>query len=112
MPAGAWTKQFPAAITVCNTEGTILEMNERSASTFAEDGGSELVGRNLLDCHPEPARAKLKQILEEQLTNCYTIEKNGVKKLIYQAPWYEGEQYMGLVELAIELPAEVPHFIR
>ncbi len=112
MPAGAWTKQFPGSITVCDSKGIILEMNDRSAKTFARDGGSALVGRSLLDCHPEPARAKLKQIMKEQLSNCYTIEKNGVKKLIYQAPWYEGERFMGLVELAIELPAEIPHFIR
>lgn len=112
MQTGAWTKEFPVAITVCNTEGTILEMNDRSAGIFAKDGGRELVGGNVLDCHPAPARSKLKKILDEQLINCYTIEKNGVRKLIYQAPWYEGEQYMGMVELAIELPGEIPHFIR
>ena len=45
------------------------------------------------------------------MTNCYTIEKNGRRKLIYQAPWYEGGRYMGLVELAIELPGERCHIL-
>jgi hypothetical protein len=27
-----------------------------------------------------------------------------------RALWHEGGQYLGLVELAIELPKEVPHF--
>jgi PAS domain-containing protein len=105
-------KEFPASIMVCNAEGVILEMNDRACETYSKDGGRDLVGRNVLDCHPEPARSKLRRILEERLTNCYTIEKNGVKKLIYQTPWCEGEQYMGLVELAIELPKEIPHFSR
>jgi hypothetical protein len=112
MQAGAWMKEFPASIMVCNTGGVILEMNDRACETYSKDGGRDLVGQSVLDCHPEPARSRLKKILDEQLTNCYTIEKNGARKLIYQAPWYEGEQYMGLVELAIELPGEVSHFIR
>ena len=44
--------------------------------------------------------------------NVYTIEKHGIKKLIYQAPWYRDGEFAGLVELAIELPAELPHFVR
>ncbi len=112
MQAGAWMKEMKVSITVCDAGGVILEMNDRACETFAKDGGGDLVGQSVLDCHPEPARSKLKQILDEGLTNCYTIEKNGARKLIYQAPWYEGGRYMGLVELAIELPGEVPHFIR
>jgi len=51
-------------------------------------------------------------LLESGTTNVYTIEKQGVKKLIYQAPWYCDGQYSGLVELSIELPPDLPHFIR
>jgi hypothetical protein len=112
MQAGAWIKEFPAAITVCDAGGVILEMNDRASETFAKDGGRDLVGQGVLDCHPEPARSKLLRILEEGSTNCYTTEKDGVKKLIFQTPWYEGGQYMGLVELAIQLPKDVPNFIR
>jgi hypothetical protein len=42
----------------------------------------------------------------------YTIEKNGVRKLIFQAPWFQDGKYAGLVELALEIPAEMPHFVR
>ena len=31
--------------------------------------------------------------------NVYTIEKGGRKKLIFQAPWFEGGAFAGLVEL-------------
>jgi hypothetical protein len=41
-----------------------------------------------------------------------TIEKAGKKKLIYQTPWHTEGEYRGFVELSLELPAEMPHFVR
>ena len=35
-----------------------------------------------------------------------------MRKLIYQAPWYEGEEVSGLVEFSLEIPEEMPHYIR
>jgi transcriptional regulator with PAS, ATPase and Fis domain len=107
-----WIREFPASITICDRDGVLLEMNDRAAEVFEADGGRDLIGTNLLDCHPEPARSKTQTMLESQATNIYTIEKQGVKKLIYQAPWYVDGEFAGLVELAIELPANLPHFVR
>lgn len=107
-----WCKEFPAAMTVCDKDGIILQMNDKSLQTFAKDGGEKLLGSNVLDCHPEPSRSKLKKMLESGQTNCYTIEKNGVKKMIYQAPWYQGGQYKGFVEISLEIPFTMPHFVR
>jgi hypothetical protein len=112
MTMGAWIREFAAAITVCDADGIILEMNERACATFAKDGGAALVGTSLYACHPEPARTKLEGLLKSGRPNCYTIEKGGVKKLIYQSPWYEGGRYRGVVEISIPLPAEIPHFVR
>ncbi len=107
-----WTQQFPAAITVCDAQGMILYMNDKSAQTFAKDGGAALIGSSLLDCHPEPARSKLQSLLEAPRTNVYSIEKNGVHKLIFQSPWYQDGQFAGLVELSLEIPNPLPHFVR
>jgi transcriptional regulator with PAS, ATPase and Fis domain len=112
MTRHAWVREFPAAFTVCNSGGTIIEMNAKAVQTFAKDGGQNLVGRNVLDCHPEPARAKLKAIMETQKTNVYTIEKAGIKKLVYQAPWYTDGKYAGVVEISLEIPFDLPHFSR
>ena len=103
-----YMKELNVAITVCDKEGKILQMNDKSQKTNHGD----LVGQNVLDCHPEPARTKLVQLMEERATNAYTIEKNGVKKLIYQTPWYENGEFMGLVEFSLEIPFEMPHYIR
>jgi len=45
-------------------------------------------------------------------TNVYTIEKAGIKKMIYQTPWYQNGKVAGLVEISIEIPFDMPHFIR
>ena len=112
MKHGDWIQEFPAAITVCDANGVILAMNEKSIATFAEDGGKNLIGRNLLDCHTEPARTKVSELLESKSSNVYTIEKGGIKKLIYQSPWYSLGKYAGFVELSLPIPSEMPHFIR
>jgi transcriptional regulator with PAS, ATPase and Fis domain len=107
-----WVQEFAGAVTVCDPEGTILEMNEKSARSFQDQGGKALIGTNMLDCHPEPARTKTRELLDSRRTNAYTIEKRGQKKLVYQAPWFQDGQYRGFIELVLEIPSEMPHFIR
>lgn len=107
-----WVKEFPAAITVCDEQGIILEMNDKAARSYEADGGRKLIGSDVLACHPEPARTKTEQLLAARQKNVYTIEKNGIKKLIYQSPWYRNGQYAGFVELSLEIPFDLPHFIR
>jgi len=107
-----WTKEFPASITVCDADGKIIEMNDISRETFKKDGGKKLIGQNLMDCHPEPAKSKLIELLETKKKNVYTIEKDGKKKLILHSPWFEKGIYKGIVELSLEIPFEIPHFIR
>ena len=107
-----WLKEFPGAVTVCDRHGVVLEMNDRAVETFKDDGGAALVGRNLLDCHPEPSRSKLAALLASGARNVYTIEKRGFRKLIYQSPWYRDGSYAGFVEFSLEIPADMPHFIR
>jgi transcriptional regulator with PAS, ATPase and Fis domain len=107
-----WIKEFPAAVTVCDADGIILEMNDKAAKTFEKDGGRNLIGCNMLDCHPEQARPKTEALLAARQKNVYTIEKNGIKKLIYQSPWYRDGEYAGFVELSLEIPFQLPHFVR
>jgi transcriptional regulator with PAS, ATPase and Fis domain len=107
-----WLEGIDVAVTVCDREGIIVHMNDKAVRTFAADGGRALLGKNLWDCHPEPAREKIRRMLETQASNSYTIEKNGVKKLIYQTPWYENGACRGLVEFSLVIPASLPHFVR
>lgn len=105
-------KDFPGSVTVCDPDGVILAMNDRAAEAYEADGGYSLIGLNMLACHPEPARSRTAELLASQQNNIYTVEKNGIKKLVYQSPWYKEGQYAGFVELLLEIPFELPHFVR
>ena len=107
-----WASEFPAAITVCDEHGILVAMNDRAADTLEADGGRALIGKSILDCHPGPARTKTEAMLQSQEKNVYTMEKNGIKKLIFQSPWYRQGRFAGLVELDLEIPADLPHFVR
>ena len=100
------------AVTVCAKDGTILDMNRKSKKTFLKPGMPDIIGNNVLDCHPEPARSLLADMLENPRTNVYTVEKEGVKKLIFQCPWYDGEEYAGFMELSMVLPENIPNRVR
>ena len=107
-----WAKSLPAAITVTDAEARIIYMNEKSASTFKNDGGSPLIGKSLYDCHNPNSISIIRNLIENGGTNTYTIEKNGIRKLIYQSAWLNEGITGGLVEISIVLPADMPHHIR
>ncbi len=107
-----WAREIPGGVTICDSTGIILYMNDKSAAIFADDGGRDLIGRNLMDCHSEESRRKLAEIMRTRQPNVYTIEKKGIKKLIYQTPWFQDGEFAGLVEISLEIPFDMPHFIR
>ena len=106
-----WTGFFDAAITVCDRDGAVIYMNEQSKRTFAADGGGKLLGRNLRACHEPESWGTIRRLIDRGESRTYTIEKQGKRKLIHQAPWRRQADGPcdGLVEISIELPAEMPH---
>ncbi len=107
-----WIHEFPAAITVSDREGIILAMNRKAEKTFEKWGGLSLIGKSLYDCHQPRSTEMIKAMMDKDTNNCYTIEKEGVKKMIYQSPWYKEGVVAGIVEISIEIPLEMPHFVR
>ena len=105
-----WAEEVGCAVTVCDTGGTILYMNEKARATFAKHG--DLIGQNLFGCHSERSRGIIRELLATGGTNAYTIEKQGKRKMIYQTAWKERGEVRGLVEISMELPPEMPHYIR
>ena len=87
--------------------GTVLYQNARSAAV-----NGDVRGRSLIPCHNERSRAVIRRLLEEGGRNIYTIEKRGVRKLIYQTVWRREGRIGGLVEFSLEIPAELPHYVR
>lgn len=107
-----WAKECPANILISDPQGEILEMNDQAVMVFKSEGGRKLIGSNMLDCHPDPAKKKVAELQASRKANIDTIENNGFNTLIYQSPWYKDREYAGMVEIELELPTEVPHIVR
>ena len=113
-----WNKDIPdwawgmnCAVTVCDSDFRIIYMNERSRATFARHG--DLIGKNLLACHKPASVEIMRRLLAEGGTNCYTIQKEGLRKMIYQTAWRdENGTVEGLVEISMVIPETMPHYIR
>ena len=106
-----WTEHHPGAITICDAAGIIVYMNRTAIQLFEESGGEKLIGSNVLDCHPAASRGAVKKLLENEGTAVFTVEKDGVKRLIYDAPWYSEGKFSGLVEISFLLPGEMKNFV-
>jgi transcriptional regulator with PAS, ATPase and Fis domain len=96
-----WMDEFDGAITLCDTNFTIVYMNNRSVKEFEKYGGAKLIGTNLLDCHNPDSVIMIKDILKTGLSNSYVKEKaDGSRKVISQSVWKELDEVKGLIEIS------------
>jgi transcriptional regulator with PAS, ATPase and Fis domain len=107
-----WIEKLDGNVIVSDAQGRIIYMNERALLQYEKDGGSSLIGKDLLECHSKSSRKKIMEIMTTGQKNVYTIEKQGQKKIIYQTPWFAEGEFRGIVELSLAIPSEMPHFIR
>ncbi len=108
-----WIETLGISAMATDSQGEVIDMNREAARTFEEDGGLDLIGKNLADCHSQASNEIIDRLMRNGETNIYTIGKKGKKKLIYQAPWFQQDGSVGgLVEISIPLPGEIPHFNR
>lgn len=103
-----WAKSLNCGITVCDNSGKIVYMND-SAISFKH---GDLTGRNIFDCHNSNSCRIIRELLETGGQHVYTIEKDGIKKLLYQSAYKENGKVMGLCEIMVALSNDIPHFIR
>lgn len=106
-----WADEVNYAVTIADKDCRIIYMNKRSRDTFCKNG-ENLIGKSLMDCHPEHAQKIIRHLLEKGGSNTYTITKNGVNKLIFQSTWKINGEIAGLVETSMILPAGMKHFDR
>ena len=106
----AWYEDMNCAVTVCDKEGIIIYQNKPARELYASHGN--LVGKNLFPCHNPHSQEIIRRLLSEGSTNAYTIEKGGLKKMIYQTAWREDGRVAGLVEISMVIPEDMPHYVR
>jgi transcriptional regulator with PAS, ATPase and Fis domain len=107
-----WFEKFDGNVIVCDPEGIVIYMNETAIRKYEKEGGAALIGKNLMDCHNETSRKKIREIMTTRKKNVYTIEKKGRRKIIYQTPLMDDGIFKGIVELSLEIPFEMPHYKR
>lgn len=100
-------KTINGSITVSDTEGNVLYMNDKAAEVFGS-----MVGKNMMGCHKASSQETIGRLIANAETNVYTIEKGDVKKIIYQTPWYKDGVVAGLIEFSLVIPFEMPHYVR
>ena len=105
-----WAKEMNCAVTVCDAEGIIIYMNDKSRETYKKEG--DLIGKNLYECHSERSKEIIRRLLATGGSNAYTIEKQGVHKVIYQTAWKKDGKVAGIVEISMVTPADMPHYVR
>ena len=103
-----WMEDYPAAVTVCDNKGIIIAMNRRSIEQFRKQGGAELIGSSLFDCHPESANTIIRNQLKTQKPNVYITESKSGRRLIQQVPWYKNGVFAGLVETTGSITGDIP----
>ena len=74
-----WADDTNCAVTVCDTEGVVIYQNKQSISV-----NGDYRGKSMIPCHNERSKGIIARILEKGDTNAYTIEKKGIRKMIYQ----------------------------
>ena len=102
-----WADELDCAVTVCDLEGVILYQNEHSVHV-----NGNCCGQSMIPCHNAHSQAIIHRLMHEGGKNVYTIAKKGVKKIIYQTVWRKQGQIGGLVEFSMEIPEDMPHYIR
>ena len=95
------------AITVCDLDGVVLYQNKRSIEV-----NGDVRNKSMIPCHSERSRQIINRLITNGENNAYTIEKRGLRKRIYQTPWFEAGDVAGLVALSLEVRAEMPHDVR
>ena len=108
-----WLDQIKVIISNCDEKGNTTFMNQRGSEIFAGSGGYHLIGKSMVNCHPEGAvREKFVNLLKSQKFNCYTIERKGKKMLVYQTPLFKDGVFVGYNEMILPIPETMPHFVR
>lgn len=107
-----WIEKLDGSVIVTDVQGELIYMNDKAVRQFEKDGGAALIGRKLSECHSERSNKIIEEMIRTRSNNVYTIEKKGKKKLIFQSPWISDGEFKGLIELSLEIPFDMPHFVR
>ena len=104
-----WLDSLPYSVMVCDRRFRLLYMNEVAVEMTGKYGGRELLGTNILKCHPAKSQRRLRSILASGRPYVYTVTERGRTKLTYESVWKTNGRIAGLLEIQLLLPKRVHH---
>jgi PAS domain-containing protein len=111
---GALFDGLRASVTIADQDFRISFMNDRAIAFYGEDGGSELIGKNLLDCHNAEQTAVIRDAYARYRagdltpTRYYHAQKeDSAPESILHAPLIVEGQFRGIAELIWNERAEL-----
>ena len=102
---GALFEGLRAAVTIADQDFQIRFMNDRATAFYAEDGGAELIGKNLLDCHKVEHQVVIRDAYARYRagdltpTRYHAKKDGGVLESIVHIPLMVEGQFRGIAEL-------------
>ncbi len=86
-----------APVVLCDTEHTIVYMNDAAIKKYADQGGTELIGKSLLDCHNPHSNEMINKVLDwfrQDISHnmIYTYRNEKENKDVYMVA-IRGENY-------------------
>ena len=57
-------EQDTAPVVLCALDHTVVYMNPAAIRRYAQQGGENLLGKSLMNCHPPKARAIIEKVLD------------------------------------------------
>ena len=103
---GALFEGLRAAVTIADQDFQITFMNDQACAFYAEDGGAELVGKDLLDCHNAEHAALIRDAYARYRAGDLTPTRyhraqneDGAPESIVHIPLIVEGQFRGIAEL-------------
>jgi hypothetical protein len=102
---GALFGGLRAAVTITDENYLITFMNDRSMAYYADDGGAELIGKDVLNCHKAEHQAIIREAYGRYRAGDYTPTRYREKKedasamSIVHIPLVVDREFRGLAEL-------------
>jgi hypothetical protein len=102
---GALFDGLRAAVTITDENYLITFMNDRSMAYYADDGGAELIGKDVLECHKAEHQPIIREAYARYRAGDYTPTRYLEKKedatamSIVQIPLVVDQEFRGLAEL-------------
>ena len=91
------------AVVLCNLSHEIIYMNPAAIKNYEKWGGENLIGQNLLNCHNEESREKIRQVVEwfaasQENNIIYTYHNEKQNKDVYMVALRDEGRLIGYYE--------------